>query len=736
MIADSTDPATIRQRVLVLCQEGRFDQALSLCQRLCALDPDNPDAWHIQSLIHGELRRWPEAVACARRAVVLRPDAAATHRILGRALLELGDFGSALVALDEAVALDADDAQAHCMLGNLHYALGTLRHSLQHHVEAEGAYRRAIALDGSYEQAHCNLGNVLLAQKRFDEAIACYRRALALAPRQVRTYFNLGKTYFEKREFQAALDCYRQAAALDPRLVEPNLGMAEVMVLVDRKEDAVRICEDILRQRPDHLATRLFHCFTLKQLSRYEDALTCYRQALAMNPGNLDIYCKIASIHLLMGDVSDSLVSIRKALALDPDHKLAHLVHLFTMNYDPDARSAEVLEAHRAWGTRHGIVTGASSTHPNSRDPDRSLRIGYVSPDFRTHSVAWFLESLFAQHDRNRFTIYGYSNVYPGGNDERTARLRSLCDQWRDISPLNDSQLAAMIRQDRIDLLVDLAGHSTHNRLAAFALRPAPVQIAWLGYPNITGLPAMDYRFTDAYADPESESSPPGCEQLVRLPRGFLCYAPPDDAPDPGLPPRHAAGGITFGSFNNLAKVNDHVVSAWAAILNAVPGSRLLLKSVGLADTAVREQLRVRFAAHGVAAGRLELLPQTPSFIDHLAHYRRIDIGLDTFPYNGTTTTCEALWMGVPVVSLAGDCHAGRVGVSLLSQIGLHDLIASNAEEYVSLAVALAADSARISSLRSTLRERMRASSLCDAPAFARKIEAAYRRMWGKWCAR
>ena len=736
MIADYPDPDAIRQRALILCRQGQTAQALALYQQLCSLDPGNADGWYLQGVLHGELRRWAEAAACARRAVKLRPDAAAAQLILGSALLELRDFDAARAALNRAVALGPDVAQAHYMLGNLHYALGTLHHSAQDYAEAEAAYRRAIAVDKGHEQAHCNLGNVLLAQKRFNEAADCYQRALALAPRRAVTHFNLGKTYFEKREFQAALDSYRQAAALDPGLAEPKLGMAEVMVLTDRKEDAVRICEEILLPHPGHMATRLFLGFTLKQLSRYDDALTCYRQALALKPDDLDIYCKIASIQLLIGDPADGLASIRKALALDPAHKLARLVQLFAMNYDPDTRSSDILEAHRAWGAEHGIAIGAPAAHPNSRNPDRPLRVGYVSPDFCTHSVAWFIEPVLAHHDRMRFTVYGYSNVHPDRADEVTARLRGHCDQWRDIAPLNDTQLAELIRQDGIDLLIDLAGHSTRSRLMAFALRPAPVQLTWLGYPNITGLPAMDYRLTDACADPEDEPETAGGERLVRLPQGFLCYAPPPDAPDPGTPPHAGNGYITFGSFNNLAKLNDRVVSAWSAVLNAVPGSRLLLKSVGLANAAVRERLQIRFAAHGVAAGRIELLPQTLSFIDHLALYRRLDIALDTFPYNGTTTTCEALWMGVPVIALAGDRHAGRVGISLLSQIGLHDLIASSVEEYVSLAATLAADSARISSLRSTLRERMRASPLCDAPAFTRKIEAAYREMWGKWCAR
>lgn len=355
------------------------------------------------------------------------------------------------------------------------------------------------------------------------------------------------------------------------------------------------------------------------------------------------------------------------------------------------------------------------------------LKIGYVSSDFRTHSVSYFFEPLLQAHDKDVVEVYCYS----GGQrpDATTVRLQALAHAWRDIGAMTDAQAAEQIYADGIDILVDLNGHTAQNRLRVFAHKPAPIQVTYLGYPDTTGLRTMDYRITDAWSDPPGDEVY-YTEKLIRLEGCFLCYRPPDDAPPVATLPALKQGFITFGSFNARAKINEEVITLWSRLLQDIPTSRLLIKNPSLTCSVTRDYLYEQFKTQGITRERVELRGLARSTQDHLATYADIDIALDTFPYNGTTTTCEAMWMGVPVVTLAGDAHIGRVGVSLLHTVGQEDLISRNQDEYLRLARSLAEDRTRLANLRGELRQRMAASPLCDAQAFARKVEASYRDIW------
>ena len=363
--------------------------------------------------------------------------------------------------------------------------------------------------------------------------------------------------------------------------------------------------------------------------------------------------------------------------------------------------------------------------------PKARLRVGYVSADLRDHSVARFVEPIFASFDREAFDVVAYASVARA--DRVTEHLRSLVTEWRDVRGLSDADLAERIRQDGIDILVDLGGHSADGRLGAFARRPAPVQVTYLGYPNTTGLAAVDYRLTDARADPPGDADALCVEKLVRLPECAWCYAPGDGAED-APPPFEAAGQITFGAFNDLSKVRPDVMALWAEILREVPGARLLIKAKSLQDPALAREVRAFFGRRGIDEARIEARGWTRDRAQHLALHAKVDVGLDTSPYHGTTTTCDALWMGVPVITLAGETHVSRVGVSLLAAVGLSDLVARSPEEYVALAVRLAGDRARLGELRRTLRGRVVGSRLGGARAFARALEEAYRAMWRERC--
>ncbi|HKN08312.1 MAG TPA: tetratricopeptide repeat protein, partial [Pseudomonadota bacterium] len=462
------------------------------------------------------------------------------------------------------------------------------------------------------------------------------------------------------------------------------------------------------------------------------DAVECYERALALKPDHAEAHCNLGTALKEQVKLEEAVAAYRRAISIKPDYAEAFSNVLFCLNYDDKSTPDALYAAHREWDERYGRPAARPMEYSNAREVGRRLRVGYVSGDFCRHSVAYFLEPLLRNHDHEAVEVFCYAEV--AQPDAMTQSLRGFADHWLATVGMTDEALAQRITEDGVDILFDLAGHTGKNRLRVFARKPAPIQVTWLGYPNTTGLTSIDYRLVDAITDPEGICDAFASETLIRLDGGFLCYDPVADPPTPSPPPSLAAGVVTFGSFNNPAKISAVTLDVWAAVLVREPRARLLLKGLPFADAGTRASFLARLGGRGVAAERVELVARLPDMADHLALYNRVDIALDPFPYNGTTTTCEALWMGAPVVVQKGDRHAGRVGASLLSQIGLTDLIAYSAEEYVEIALRLANDPARLSKLRHSLRPRMAASSLGDGPAFARKIEAALRTMWQRWC--
>jgi Predicted O-linked N-acetylglucosamine transferase, SPINDLY family len=462
--------------------------------------------------------------------------------------------------------------------------------------------------------------------------------------------------------------------------------------------------------------------------ARLGEAQQLLSGALALHPGDPVLLLISGQCHLGQGDVETALAAFELAEehAGSDTEAARNAGQLFTLAlaYLPDVTAADLLEAAANWERRHAPPVARKPAPP---PPDgRRLRVGYYSPDLRRHSIAHFFLPLLTHHDRAAFEIFLYSDT--AATDAVTARMRTFVDHWRDLTPLPEPEAIRRIADDRLDLLVDLSGFFGATRPRIFAARPAPRQAHLLGYHGSTGLSSLDYRITDAISDPlgtEAESS----EKLVRLPDGFHCFDALMDPLPEGPPPCVANGFVTFGSCNNLAKLNPEVVALWSRVLQAVPGSRLHLKAIQLHDAALRETVAARFAACGISADRLEILPGAARPEDHIVAYRRIDIALDPFPCNGVTTTCEALWMGVPVLTLAGARHSARVCSSLLRQIGLDECIATSPEDYIARAVALAGAPGRLADLRGTLRQRLAASPLGDAPAYARRIEAAFHKI-------
>lgn len=557
--------------------------------------------------------------------------------------------------------------------------------------DAGRLYRQILKADPGYADAAYCLGTIAEAEGRREEAVSLYRDAVRAKPEEPTFLFALGNQYYRARRF----------------------------------EEAVQALGRGLELRPDDIDGRKDYALSLMELARWEEALAVLEPMAAAHLDMFAACANLAIVYRQLGRIQDAIAQFRRAIALDPDHLDAQNSLLFALNYSDQHDAMAIADEHRAFGLRH--ARPAPLPPPDMRWP-RRLRIGYLSPDFRKHVVMTFMAPLLERHDRDRFEVFCFHTHRD--KDAVTERVRSQVEHWSDCGGLTDDAIAERIRAERIDILVDLAGHTSGHRIGVLAKKPAPIQITYLGYPNTTGLPTVDYRITDALADPPGRADELNVERLLRLPRPFLCYRPEATTPDPGLPPVLGRGYVTFGCFNNPLKLSDSFLDLAARVLNAVPGSRLVLKGGTLELRSVSGRVRRRFAAAGVAPERLDLRGWTTAVEDHLGAYREIDVALDSYPYNGTTTTCEALWMGVPVVTLRGDRHAARVGASLLGWLGLTEFVAGDAEEFVRICARLAGDVKGAVSRRTGLRERLRASPLVDEAGFAREIERCYQTVW------
>ena len=717
----------LRLLSVIAFQQGDAGRAAALATQVIAIAPNYAEAHYTMGMAQKALGDAEAALASYRKAVKLKPDFAEAHNNLGNLLSDLGDAEAAIVALRKALALQPSFAEAHDNLGSALFGQGRL-------ADAAAAYRKALAIEPDNVESLNNLGNALRGLGDLPAAVETFHKALALAPDFVAAHSNLGGALNDQGRPDEAFDAYRAALALAPDDAAVHNNLGTTLIYQGKADEAEAAFRQALALAPDFADAHNNLGNALRDKSQWQDAVIAYRAALALAPDFAAAHNNLGGALKDQGRLAEAIAAYRASIAHKPDFAAAHSNLVFSMNYDAAATQQTIFAESRAWHESHAAALGRRAPgHANARDPERRLRVGYVSPDFREHSVAYFLEPLIAAHDRAAFEVFCYAQV--ARPDQRTERFRGLADTWRSTVGMTDADLATAVREDRIDILVDLAGHTGGNRLLAFARRPAPVQLSWLGYPNTTGTEAIDARLTDAIADPPGPSDALHSETLVRLPNGFLCYAPTADAPAIGAPPARSTGHVTFGSFNALAKITPAVVAAWARILLGVPGSRLVIKSGPLADAATRARYLEMLAAAGVDAGRVDLRAWIDARSGHLGAYANIDIGLDPFPYNGTTTTCEALWMGVPVVTLAGDRHAGRVGASLLTRIGLAELVADTTDGYVETAVHFAGDLDGLPARRLALRDRMMSSPLCDAAGFARDVEAAYRAMWRRWCA-
>ena len=565
------------------------------------------------------------------------------------------------------------------------------------------------------------------AAGRLDSALSMVRLHIKMRPKDLDAINLLGTLLQDAGRADEAIVQYQRLIAMAPDRPAYRNNYANSLLDAKRPREAVAQWEQLLSTHPDYLLGWIALSVAYLEIDDTPRAIEAGRRAVAMAPdlapaaGNLGFALGRA------GELEEAIAVLQRGVDANPTiHQLRSSL-LMLLNYAARPAS-DLTQRHREYGTALGAPVNAART---SAEPDRSLRVGILSGDLCEHSVGFFVGALVA--DRPAGTRFeAFSTGIPRPQDPRTALLQPMFDAWHECASMSAEGLDAAIRSARIDVLIELGGHTETGRLPALANKPAPVIISAIGYPNTTGLPAVDWRVVDSITDP------PGSEHLcteglLRLDPCFLCYSPPSEAPEPAMPADDAP--ITFGSFNNAAKIGPTSIELWARVLKAVPGSRLLLKSQTLSDAAGRARIEKRFVEAGIEASRLELLAYSKTRNEHLELYNRVHVALDTTPYNGTTTTCEALWMGVPVITTLGDRHAARVSASLLHACGHAELVAKDPEAFVALAKTLATDHARLSALRSHLRGELRTSPLCDAPAYAARFHNAIRECWKQWCA-
>ncbi len=739
---------------------GNLRDALHEARKAAELDKNNAKLQNLAGAIALEAKDPAAAIEFLRHSIALNEHQSEPHFLLGNALMALQAYDEAINSYDYAVALNPLNTNAIVNLGlcfDKQLKYGKAERAFQRaldvtpqHPEANNAIanilirkgqlekaeehaRAAQSNDGSRVEYITNLAKTLRLQKKYEEATNVYRVALGTHPYDPTLLSELGSVLREQHLFKQAEEHYEYALKIAPRSPQILRSVSGYYQSIRNFEKAVDLCERFLELNPDDAGMLNNRAICLRDLGRFEEAEEAYLKCAELDNDSAYIYNNLGILAMETARPKESIEYYQTAVEKMPSYAGARSNMLFYMNYVDTISPEELFKEHQEWQRWHTEPNMAGTVfHDVTPDPERPIRIGYLSADLYGHAVSYFIEPALRHHDTEKFEIFCYASVTTP--DGITERLKTYTNTWRSIAHLNDTEAADLIRSDKIDILVELGGHTAGHRLPIMALKPAPIQVTWIGYPNTTGLDTIDYRIVDNITDPEGIADQIHSETLLRLPHCFTCYNPQaGEVPFEGLPCENE-GRITFGSFNNAAKISDTTIETWARILGRVENSRLVLKSVSLTDKGTQERLWEKFSAHGIPADRVEMYGRLSS-TDHMNFYAKIDIGLDTFPYNGTTTSCEALLMNVPIVALLGNRHAARVTASLITQIGLSDLVANDTDEYIDIAEALATDRKRLAKARDKLRDRMLASPLCDQVGHTRDLEDAYRKIWQKWCA-
>jgi len=737
---------------------NRPEEAIASYDRAIALQPDYAEAHNNRGNALRDLNRPAEALASYDRALALRPNYAETHNNRGNALRDLKRFDEALASYDRAIALRPNYAEAHSNRGNALRSLrrheaalasydhaialkpgyveaynnrGNALRDLKRFAEALASYDKAIALQPGYAEAYTHRGAALQDLERFDEALASHDKAIALNPGLADAHSNRGVTLLALKRPEEALASYDKALALDSGLAKAWLGRGNVLCEICHFEDSLAAYDKALALQSD-LATAWFGRGQVEgKISRHEDALVTFDRALALDPDLAEAWLCRSNSLLETNRTTEAINCIDKALSIKPDFREALTHRVFALDFAEGVDIEGQQEARKLWWRRIGakIAEQCSVRHLNDRDPNRRLRIGYVSADFRVHSAALCFQPVLVNHDKSRFEITCYSSSAP--EDDYTEHFRRAADRWHNVTRMSDSELCAQIQADQIDILVDLSGYTSGNRLGVFACKPAPIQVTAWGHATGTGMPTVDYLLSDPVTCPPAERHL-FAEKVVDLP-SVITIAPLPDPMPPSDPPVLSRGFVTFGVFNRTTKLSDAVIALWARILHAVPRSRILLKHHGFDVPAMRTRQAEKFAAHGIATDRVAFLGTTPRR-DHLATFKDVDISLDPFPQNGGISTWESMQLGVPVIAMLGNTIPSRVAGGILTSVGMGDWVADSDDGYLDVAVKFASMPAHLKELRHELPARLANSAAGNSLAYTKAVEAAYRTMWAHYC--
>lgn len=657
-----------------------------------------------------------EAERLLRDAIALDPGQAKYFSNLGTVLHRCGRLAEARDVLQSAVSIDADHAIANDNLGVVLTALGQPDLAIDHH-------QRAASLQPDNARIHSNLGLCLEGLSRQQEAEASYREALRLDPTMVAAWCGLGRVLGDD---PAAEEAFNEALAREPDRLTALLGLSSFLRDSGRHTEALRTARRACRAWPDDVAAKLELAQTLSAAARDQEALRTYHALKKSGLAGPPLWFSLAACYANLGRAALSDNWFRKALAQAPGNREMRSAYLFMLAATCHRSRPATLRELRKWEEYPGEVVTRFNHKVRGRQR-RKLRIGYLSPDFRQHVVRQFFEPVLWHHDGEQVEVFCYSEARQP--DAATWALRWGADRWFRTHGLSDRQVAQQIFDDKVDVLVDLAGHTAHNRLGVMAWKPAPVQATYLGYFGSSGVSAVDYWISDDVLHP-ADTDEPAVEELYRLPRCAYAYGIPSDAPM--IARRDRSAPVTFGCFNNASKAGLDVVDCWAEILHRCPGSRLLLKDRRFQYSAARQVWKKRFQRRGIDPSRICLSANSPHH-EYMDTYNSIDIALDPFPRTGGTTTCDALWMGVPVITLAGNRYVTRLSATKLSAAGVEELITYSHGEYIDKAVTLAHEPRTRQRYHDTLRDRMAKGQLGDPAALARELEIAYREMFDRF---
>ncbi len=701
---------------------GRYLEAEACFKSCLAANPENSEALSMLGALKLQMGQHDNAAESLSRAIALNPLQANAHAELGKVYLETNRIEEAKYCFVKALELQPDLAEAHYKLGNVHRLEGKLDAALD-------CYGKAVSINPNYSEAHNNAGVTYDEKGQRNDAIASYRKALAINPKLENAQHNLGLLLLGSGNATEALECFKRSIALNPNSADAYI--LKGMVHHDRKEYTEAITAYQLALAIDPNLADAHNCLgiTHQQQGNLSDAIASFRKAISNRSDYAAAYTNLGMTLVKMGKNEEAIPLLHRAVTINPDNAVCYSNYLFCLSHDENASPEAVFAEHCAFGDHFEAPFRAQwSRHGNSADPDRKLRVGFVSADLYAHAVSSFVEPLWAALDSKLAEIWVYSNN--AAEDAVTLRLQRLAHRWRKVHAMNDDDLAGRIREDGIDILFDLSGHTADNRLLTFVRRPAPVQVSWIGNPNTTGLTAIDYYLADRYSAPPGLLDSLFVEKIVQLPSGAL-FQPFDPSPPVNELPALASGRLTFGTFGRSDKLTDGVIQLWSRVLTAVPGSRMLL--VGLSDQSRKVNLTEEFARNGVDANRLAFNPRE-DMKAYLALHHRVDIILDTFPFGGGTTSCHAVWMGVPVLTLAGKTMSSRVGAIINANLGLPAFTTESAEEFVAQAVHWSQRLPELAEMRASLRSRTLAAPMCQPHLVARWLEMAMRTMWQRWC--